>query len=231
MTNGRATKMKLKLFFLLAVTLVLTGTVVYDTASSFAQADKLASSEASYDGTNPPHAVDVAGRAIPESSATQPDKPIILAKDSADEKWGELKPESAFDHTKHETDLMNSLDGKTATTCVECHHTEQPSAPTGHEYLKRFERKEILTTTQLEASKQPVKSCRACHFQTSSEETDEFPPKSVTYPKQMAKQPSGKLTNDVAYHSRCISCHEAATKRDPKLKAPQACGECHKKIS
>lgn len=41
--------------------------------------------------------------------------------------------------------------------------------------------------------------------------------------------PSTMLTNDVAYHIKCISCHEAATTRDPKLKAPQQCAECHKK--
>jgi len=65
-------------------------------------------------------------KAIPESSATQPDKPFILSKDSNDPKWGELKPEAAFDHSKHNTDVKHTLDGKTATACVYCHHTEQP---------------------------------------------------------------------------------------------------------
>ena len=183
------------------------------------------------DGVSPPHAVDAAGKALPESSTTMPDKPLILAKDSADPKWGEHKPDALFDHAKHTTDVRYSLDGKTATACVECHHTEQPSAPAGQEYLKKFDRKEVLTAKQLEDSKQAVKSCRACHFQAASEETDEFPPKSVTYPKKSGRPPSGKLTNDVAYHTNCTACHEAAKKRDPNLKAPQTCGDCHVKKS
>src|SRR3954462_10920686 len=93
------------------------------------------------DGAEPPHAVDTSGKALPNESVTQPDKPIILAKDIDDPKYGELKPEAAFDHVKHSTDVMYSLDGKTLTTCAECHHTEQPAAPEGKSYLKRFDRK------------------------------------------------------------------------------------------
>jgi len=195
------------------------------------------STRASLDGINPPHAVDTDGKTIPESSATQPDRPIILSKDIHDEKYGELKPEAAFDHTKHNTDVMHTLDGKTLTACVECHHTEQPSASSGKPYLKTFnpKRTDVLTAAQLETSKEPVKSCRACHFQKSTPATDEFPPKSVRYPREIAKQigmmDSGDLTNDNAYHDRCITCHDLATKRDPKLKAPTGCPECHIKKS
>ncbi len=191
----------------------------------------LKSSAVRPDGTNPPHAVDTAGKALPESSTTMPDKPLILAKDSTHTTWGEHKADAPFDHAKHSTDVKHSLDGKTVTACVECHHTEQPSAPAGQEYLKRFDRKEALTAKQLEDSKQPVKSCRACHLQAESEETGEFPPKGVTYPKGTGKPPSGKLTNDVAYHTNCNLCHEAAKKRDPNVKAPQTCGDCHVKRS
>jgi hypothetical protein len=181
------------------------------------------------DGANPPHAVDISGKAIPDASATQPDKPIILAKDSENAKpnSGELKPEAAFDHVKHSTLPQYSLDGKTVAACIDCHHTDQPSAPKGQEYLMKFERKEALTTKQLEASKEPVKSCRACHLQASAEETDDYPPKSVTYPKEMNRPPSGKLTNEIAYHLNCNTCHDVAKKRDPKLKAPQTCVDCH----
>jgi hypothetical protein len=181
------------------------------------------------DGVNPPHAVDTAGKTIPESSATQPDKPIILSKDSNDPKWGECKPEAAFDHTKHNTDVKHTRDGKTPNACIYCHHTDQPSASGGEPYLKKFERKEILTAAQLESSKEPVKGCRNCHFQEATEETKEFPPKGVVYPKETGKPPSGKLTNDNAYHTKCISCHEAAIKRDPTLKSPTGCGDCHVK--
>lgn len=219
--------MKTRLLVILVVTLTcLAVTVAYNAAPSPSTSTVLAKGEAPLDGMNPPHAVDIAGKVIPESSATQPDKPIILSKDSNDPKWGELKPEAAFDHTKHH-DVTHNLDGKTTTACVECHHTEQPSAPSGKPYLKRFGRKEVLTSEQLETSKEPVKSCRVCHFQEATAATAEFPPKSVKYPREMGIPPSGKLTNDNAYHIRCISCHDAAMKRDPKLKAPQACGDCH----
>lgn len=177
------------------------------------------------DGVDPSHAVDTSGKAIPAQSATQPDKPIILSKDIDDPKYGEMKPEAAFDHTKHSTDVMYSLDGKTVTACVDCHHTDQPSSSLP--YLKKFERKDVLTAKQLEDSKEPVKSCRNCHYQAASEETDEYPPKGVTYPKETGKPPLGKLTNDVAYHTKCISCHNAAKQRDAQLKAPQACLDCH----
>jgi hypothetical protein len=180
-----------------------------------------------FDGTDPPHAVDTSGKAIPESSSVQPDKPIILAKDSNDENFGELKPEAAFDHVKHTTDVKYSIDGKTLTACIECHHTAQPSAPIGQEYLKKFDRKETLTAKQLETSKEPVQSCRACHFQSSTKETGGNPPKSVTYPKKMEKKPTGKLINKIAYHLNCNSCHDAVAKRDPKSKAPTGCADCH----
>lgn len=224
--------MKTKVLIVLIVMLgYLALTVVNHSAASRVPSTKLTNLALLPDGVNPPHAVDTSGKALPEQSTTVPDKPLILAKDSTDPKWGEQKPDAPFDHTKHSTDPKYSLDGKTVTACVECHHTEQPSAPPGQPYLKTFNkaRKEVLTAKQLETSQVPVKSCRACHFQSATEETDEFPPESVTYPKETGKPPSGKLTNDVAYHINCNSCHEAAKKRDPMVKAPQTCGDCHVK--
>jgi hypothetical protein len=179
------------------------------------------------DGTNPPHAVDITGKALPPSSATQPDKPIILAKDSKDPIRRELKQDAAFDHVKHATEAKYSLDGKSAPSCVECHHTEQPSAPKGQDYLKKFERTEVLTAKELETSKKPVQSCRNCHFQEGTEPTSEFPPQSVKYPKSMGRPATGLLTNDVAYHVNCNFCHKAAKKRDSKTKAPANCADCH----
>ncbi len=209
--------MKLRLLIILAVTLTVVGTaVVYNAASPL-------------DGVTPPHAVDTAGKAIPESSATQPDTPFILSKDSNDPKWGEMKPEMTFDHSKHNTDPKHTIDGKTSTACVSCHHTEQPMPVASQPYLKKSERSEVLTADQLDKSKQPVNSCRKCHFQEATDETAEFPPKGVTYPKEVAKPPSGKLTNDNAYHTKCIDCHNAAMQKDPTLKAPQACSDCHVK--
>lgn len=227
--------MKLKLFVVLVVAVgYMTVSFTSNAASSLCRTGSWSICAVLIDGTNPPHAVDVTGKVIPESSATQPDKPIILAKDSLDDKRGEFKPEAAFDHTKHSTDVLHSIDGKTVTACIECHHTAQPSAPAGQKYLKRFDRKEILTAEQLETSKVPVQSCRSCHFQKSSEETADFPPKSITYPKSMGKEPSGKLFNNVAYHINCNSCHDAvmareSTVKDSKIKAPADCIDCHTK--
>lgn len=222
--------MKTPLLVVLVVTLTcLAVTVAYNTAPSLSTSTVLAKGEAPLDGTNPPHAVDIAGKVIPESSAMQPDKPIILSKDSNDPKWGELKPEATFDHTKHNTDVTHTLDGKTLTACVYCHHTEQPMPVVGKPYLKKSERNQVLTAAQLETSKQAVNSCRHCHFQEATAPTDEFPPKSVKYPREMGLPPSGKLSNDNAYHIKCLSCHDAAIKRDPKLKPPQGCGDCHVK--
>jgi hypothetical protein len=215
--------MKLRSFFILSVVLgCLSIMVAYNAASSF-------------DGTNPPHAVDIAGKTIPESSATQPDKPIILSKDSKDPKWGELKPEKVFNHAKHNSDVKHSADGKTVTACVECHHTEQPSAPPGKPYLKLFnkERTATLTPEQLETSKVPVKSCRACHFQAETPPSGGFPPET---PKALVNQLlalqillSGDLTltNKNAYHARCLKCHDAASGRDPTVNAPLGCNDCH----
>ena len=218
--------MKLKLFVIIVI---LPGylTLTFGAASASLCSSVWSTICSGIDGTTPPHAVDTSGKAIPGSSATQPDKPIILAKDSQDEFRGEFNLEAAFDHTKHTTDIKYSLDGKTLTACIECHHTAQPSAPKGQEYLKRFDRKEILTAKQLETSKEPVQSCRSCHFQASTEPTEEFPPQGVTYPKSMKKPPSETLTNDVAYHENCNSCHRAALKRDRKLNAPSGCSDCH----
>lgn len=232
--------MKLRLFIIPCVTLACLGlAVVFNAASSLSPSTALTRSVAPLDGTDPPHAVDTAGTTIPESSATQPDKPIILSKDINDPIYGELKPEAAFDHSKHNTDVKHTLDAKTLTTCVHCHHTEQPSASGGEMYLKTFKRTAALTKEQLESSKEPVKSCRNCHFQEATEETKEFPPKRVTYStkeltrdmENAAGEPFKKLTNKYAYHIRCISCHDAAKKRDPTLKSPQGCRDCHVKKS
>ena len=224
--------MKLKLFVILIAALAFLMVAACNSAPPTASlVNNPAPASAPPDGVDPPHAVDTSGKASPNEGTTQPDKPIILAKDSekAKENSGELKPEAAFDHVKHSTLANYGLDGKAVASCVDCHHTDQPSAPATTAFLKKFERKEVLTAKQLEASKQPVKSCRACHFQASAEETDEYPPASVTYPKEMNRPPSGKLTNEIAYHNNCIVCHEAAKKRDAKIKAPVTCADCHTK--
>lgn len=228
--------MKLKLIVVIAVMLGYVTLVLACNKTSQQTAPQTAAALTSHpaapappapDGEDPPHAVDTAGNKIPNESATQPEKPIILSKDIDDPKWGEMRPDAAFDHTKHATDANYSASGKAAPACIECHHTDQPSSTVS--FLKKFERKEVLTAKQLADSKEPVKSCRACHFSPTSEETDEYPPKSITYPAELNRPPSGKLTNDIAYHINCINCHNDAKKRDAKLKAPVTCEDCHVK--
>ena len=217
--------MKSRLFLILiAILLCFSTTVVYRAASP-------------PDGVNPPHAKDTDGNAIPESSATQPAKPIIFSLDIQPNKdnYGPLKnPDAAFDHSKHATDVKHSWDGVTLTTCVYCHHTEQPSASGGETYLKTFKRTAVLTAAQLDSSKDPVKDCRTCHFQPSTPATDDYPPKSIRYPRDVAKKlgmtQSGDLNNMNAYHDRCITCHDKAKQRDATLKAPSDhCDDCHTK--
>jgi hypothetical protein len=225
--------MKLKLLILFVGSAGYLTIMYAPTAASVCTTDAWTICSLLADGTKPPHAVDTTGKAIPESSWSQPDKPIILAKDSHDSKWGELRPEAAFDHAKHSTEVMYSLDGKTLNSCVECHHTAQPKPPAGQEYLKKSDRTATLTAAQLEASKDPVQSCRACHFQESWEGGDS--PASVKYPKKSGKPPSGVLTNENAYHLNCNSCHEAvaareSTVKDSRIKPPSQCSDCHTKL-
>jgi len=56
----------------------------------------------------------------PKESKEQPKK-VKLDTDSLDDKWGEV----AFDHETHSLKSYNP-DGKTVTSCVFCHHTDQP---------------------------------------------------------------------------------------------------------
>jgi hypothetical protein len=219
--------MRLKLFVILSLTGVYLVMAFGSSAASTLCASRFSSLCVLIDdGTDPPHAVDITGKVIPASSATQPDKPILLAKDSKDPIRREFKTEAAFDHVKHATLPKYSLDGKSAPSCVECHHTEQPSAPK-QEYLKKFERSETLTAKELETSKKPVQSCRNCHLQLGTKPVGEYPPQAVKYPKSMARPATALLTNDEAYHVNCNFCHRAAKRRDAKTKAPSGCADCH----
>lgn len=151
-------------------------------------------------------------------------KKVVLDKDSQDDKWGEV----AFDHETHSTKNY-SPDGKMLLTCVECHHTDQPAAGLKLP-LKTSERKTVLT---LDALKAPdalgVKLCRACHLQVG--DTSAEIPK-ITYE---GKTNPTKLTNEIAYHLNCETCHDNAIKARPELKdkiagsedSAKTCKGCH----
>src|SRR5437762_12479317 len=105
--------MKLRLLTILAVVFSGVGmTVVYQAAASL-------------DGTNPPHAVDTAGKAIPESSVSQPDKAFIFSNHSNDPKWGEMKHDMTLDHSNHNTEAKQTRERQTPTACAYPHHTEK----------------------------------------------------------------------------------------------------------
>jgi cytochrome c553 len=156
---------------------------------------------------------------IPKESKEQPKK-VKLAADSLDDKWGEV----AFDHETHT--LKNySPDGKSAGTCVECHHTDQPKANLKPP-LVTSERNVVLTSEVLkDAAAGPVKMCRACHLQAGE---DSKPLPVITKDSKQLK-----LDNEVAFHTNCFACHDAAIKARPELATkisgsdPKGCVKCH----
>lgn len=156
---------------------------------------------------------------LPKESKEQPKK-VKLDTDSLDEKWGEV----AFDHETHSVKNYNP-DGKSVTSCVFCHHTDQPK-----ENLKpplvTSERNVVLTADVLkDAAAGPVKMCRGCHLQAGDD--------SKPLPVITKNDKQLKLDNENAYHINCFECHDAAIKAKPELAAkisgsdPKGCGKCH----
>ncbi|MDX6529527.1 MAG: Class cytochrome family [Blastocatellia bacterium] len=161
----------------------------------------------------------LADQQIPKESKEQPKK-LKLGTDSLDDKWGEV----AFDHENH-TIKNYTPDGKTIGVCVECHHTDQPKDKLTPP-LVTSERGVPLTADVLkDAAAAPVKGCRSCHLQAG----DDSKPLPVI--KKDGKDL--KLDNEVAYHTNCFACHDAAIKARPELAAkisgsdPKGCAKCH----
>ena len=150
-------------------------------------------------------------------------KAVTLAKDSKDDKHGEV----AFNHETHSAKNY-SPDGKATIACVVCHHTDQP-ADALKPPLKTSERKVALTVEALKAADAVgVKNCRACHLQ-ADDDSKAMP--SIT---EAGKSKPTMLNNEVAYHLNCNTCHDAAIKARPELqgKIPgtKDCLKCHKLI-
>jgi cytochrome c553 len=156
---------------------------------------------------------------IPKESKEQPKK-VKLDTDSLDDKWGEV----AFDHETHT--LKNyTPDGKGVGACIECHHTDQPKANLKPP-LVTSERNVVLTAEVLkDAAAGPVKMCRGCHLQAGDE--------SKPLPMITKDGKQVKLDNEVAYHTNCFACHDAALKARPDLATkisgsdPKGCVKCH----
>ena len=156
---------------------------------------------------------------IPKESKEQPKK-VKLDTDSLDDKWGQV----AFDHETHSLKNYNP-EGKSVTSCVVCHHTDQPK-----ENLKpplvTSERNVVLTTQVLkDTAATPVKTCRACHLQAGD---DSKPLPVITKDGKQVK-----MDNENAYHMNCFECHDAAIKAKPELASkisgsdPKGCIKCH----
>ncbi len=153
---------------------------------------------------------------------------LTLNKDSASE-YGEV----AFDHDNHSFKKY-SADGKTDIGCAECHHTDQPKESLTPP-LVTSERDVVLTAESLKkAGAKDVKDCNSCHFRENDvPEGKEIP--SATYKDAKGKADTKELTNELAYHINCNSCHDAAAKLRPELKkkagfaTEKDCLICHTK--
>jgi hypothetical protein len=152
-------------------------------------------------------------------------KTFTLGKDSFSE-YGEV----AFSHSAHAFQNY-SPDGKSVVGCAECHHTDQPKSALKPP-LSTSERDGALTLDVWKASAQKVNECRTCHFQDGNVADGKTMP-SATYTVG-GKTTTKELTNELAYHINCNTCHDAAVKIRPELKKnsgfPTAkdCTVCHK---
>ena len=163
-----------------------------------------------------------------DSSKTLPKDPVLLDQDSQDPRWGEV----TFNHANH-ADKNYNPDGKTRTTCVVCHHTDQPkTALKPPDKTADPENRTVALTADnySKADTAPVKTCRSCHLQ-KGDDSKEIP--EVTYPD---KEEPTRLTNENAYHINCRACHDEAIKLRPDLKPKiggsgtdaTECVKCHK---
>ena len=152
-------------------------------------------------------------------------KTFTLGKDSLSDN-GEV----AFDHENHAF-ANRSPDGKTAIGCVECHHTEQPKSALKLPLLTS-ERDATLTLEVWKTSTQKVSECRSCHFQEDNVPTGKKMPSADLTVR--GKTVTKDITNQLAFHINCNTCHAAAAKARPELKTKPGfatkndCTICHK---
>lgn len=158
-----------------------------------------------------------------------PAKTYVLSKDAKkDVKKALAVP---FNHETHSTKNYN-IDGTGPITCVECHHTDQPAAEAAKRPpLKTAHPADRTTTLTADLlAKDPkapdVLSCRACHEQEGAK-----PKVGGTIPSYIAEGETDptELTNEIAYHLNCNTCHDLAVEKRPTLKIPtsQQCIACH----
>lgn len=149
---------------------------------------------------------------------------IILAKDS---KFGTV----TFNHVKHNSGEY-TVDGP--IRCTECHHVSQPASEVAkHPPLKTVWPADRTTTLTMDLfSTDPkgaaVAKCHDCHARKG-----ETPKLLAAIPE--IKDPGSTtittLTNQMAFHKACDSCHFQIKVNRPDSKVPDAvmCTSCHKR--
>ncbi|MBX7054643.1 MAG: cytochrome c family protein [Pyrinomonadaceae bacterium] len=174
-------------------------------------------------GSNTPTAQRLAAP-TPEKKKVMPEV-VLLAKNA---KLGPV----TFNHVKHNGGEY-SAGGPIA--CIECHHTAQPaadlvSAPP-HKAVWPAGRTTTLTAELFaeDPNKAGVAACRDCHARAGSK------------PKLLDKMPvfedlgtgkTTKLTNQLAFHQACDTCHFQIGFRTEGTTAPKStnCASCHKPV-
>ena len=136
----------------------------------------------------------------------------------------------AFSHINHATKNY-SIDGTKTIGCAECHHTDQPAAEAAkHPPLKSAhpaDRTVTLTAETAKDAKTPdVETCRSCHAQEGDKPKLLEAIPEVTYEGEA--DPTA-LTNEVAFHRNCNSCHDQAVEKRKGINAPTTneCAKCH----
>ena len=165
----------------------------------------------------------------PPASVQQPPKrPDVLTL--AQE--GKLGPVQ-FSHTNHSTKNYN-IAGTAPIDCVECHHTAQPASEVAKKPpLKTswpIDRTTTLTADFYEKTPADVGviACRSCHARATMKPSV-WP--EIPQMKHEASAATLTLTNQLAFHRNCASCHDEVAKHRPDTKAPKTaqCVICHKR--
>ena len=164
----------------------------------------------------------------PQAAATPLKLPTTLTL-GAESKLGPVN----FNHAGHATGKRN-IAGTGPIACVECHHTAQPAVEVAkNPPLKTSwpaDRQTTLTAELVEKDPSGVGAiaCRNCHARAGA--------KPVAWPeiptmKHESSAATLTLTNQLAFHRNCASCHDEVVKHRPDAKAPrtQQCVACHKK--
>lgn len=215
-------------FGIVAVVVVLSGSRLGD-LGVFAQSANPTPTPPTNTNANKPANANTAGNVNANTVAADGKtiaKTFILSKDSLTE-YGD----APFDHETHGSKNY-SPDGKSVIACVECHHTDQPKSALKPPLLTS-ERDVILTMDVWRSSTQKVRGCRDCHFQENNvPEGKEMPTADYTIG---GKTVTKDLTNELAYHINCNTCHDAAAAARPEVKSragfatSKDCLICHKK--